>query len=143
MNSRLYMCGAALLLAAGGAEAYWYGPPAGAPWYGPPGYYAPDYRAPQRIRIATDRSEQGYVVTIRLIGYRPSDVEVVRSGRWLIVQRAASEQDAEQQPGAYSFRRSYSTFSRRVTLPRDADLEAIQREDGDGFVRLTIPRQAR
>jgi len=137
------MCLVGLLLASGGVEAYWYGPPPGMPWYGPPDYYAPVYRAPQTIRIAIDRSEQDYVVTISLVGYQPADIEVVRAGRWLIVQRAAADEQAEQQPGTYSFRRSYSTLSRRVTLPRDADLEAMQRVDGDGFIRLIIPRQAR
>jgi len=143
MNARLYLALVAMFLAVGSAEAYWYGPPVQAPWYGAPGYYPGNYAAPQRIRIATDRTQQGYVVTIRLTGYRPSDIEVVRSGRWLIVQRAASDQNLDQQPGGYSFRQSYSSLSRRLTLPRDADLEAIQREDGDGFIRLTIPRQAR
>lgn len=144
MNKRLYLGLATLLLAAGGAEGYWYGPAGPPPWYGSPGYYPGEtYRAPQRIRIAVDRAEAGYVVTISLTGYKPSDIEVVRSGRWLIVQRAASDQDVTQRPGAYSFSRSYSSLSRRVTLPRDADLEAIQREDGDGFIRLIIPRLAR
>ena len=146
MNTRLYLCLATLLVAAGSAEGYWYGPygpPGGTPGYGPPGYYGGDYPAPQSIRIAKDRSEQGYVVTISLVGYQPSDLEVVRSGRWLVVQRRAADQDVQQQPGAYSFQRSYSSLSRRLTLPRDADLEATQREDGDGFIRLTIPRQAR
>lgn len=144
MITRLYLGLATLFLAAGAAEGYWYGPPGAPPWYGSPGYYPGEYyRAPQRIRIATDRSEQGYVVTIGLTGYQPSDIEVVRSGRWLIVQRAASGQDVAQQPGAYSFSRSYSSLSRRVTLPQDADLESIQREDGDGFIRLTIPRLGR
>jgi HSP20 family molecular chaperone IbpA len=144
MNSRVYVCLVALLLAAGAAEAYWYGPPPGAPWYGPPAYPAPGYghRVPQSVRIATDRSPEGYVVTISLTGYQPSDIEVVRAGRWLIVRRAASEAESERQPGAYRFHRSYSTFSRRVTLPRDADLEAMQRTDGEGFIRLTVPRQA-
>ena len=144
MSMRLHLYLATLLLAAGSAEGYWYGPPGPSPWYGSPGYYPGDYyRTPQRIRIATDRSPTGYVVTISLTGYQTSDIEVMRSGRWLVVQRAAADQDVAQQPGAYSFHRSYSTLSRRVTLPRDADLDAIQREDGDRFIRLTIPRLTR
>ena len=64
---------------------------------------------------------------------------VARSGRWLIVQKIRSESESAQAPGSYSYSHSYGGVSRRVSLPRNADLDAMIREDGEGQILLRIP----
>lgn len=120
------------------AQGWWYPPPQG------PGYYGYGTGRPARapsIDVSTRREGDHYVVTILLNGYQPSDLEITRWGRWLNVQRAASSEDKTTEPGAYSYSYSYGTLSRRISLPQDADLDQMVREDGEGVIRLTIPRR--
>jgi hypothetical protein len=139
-------CG--LLMAAGSAQA-WYGAPGG-PGYGygpyaypydypPPPSYGRSYQRGPSIRVNTRRDADGYLVSIQLQGLEPTDVTVARSGRWLIVQKIRSESESAQAPGSYSYSHSYGGVSRRVSLPRNADLDAMIREDGEGQILLRIP----
>ena len=137
-----------LLLAAGNAQAWYAGPGAPGYGYGPYGYpyaypqapsYGRAYQRPPSIRVQTRRDADGYLVNIELRGLEPAEVTVARSGRWLIVQKASSEEQSEQAPGSYSYSRSFGGVSRQVSLPRNADLDAMIREDGEGEILLRIP----
>ena len=135
---RMLLLTGALLLSAQTAQGWWYGPPGGPGYQRYGGGYTPYARSPS-IDVSTQRTGDGYLVSILLNGYQPEDLEVVRWDRWLIVQRAGSDQDSAVSPGAYRYNYSYSTLSRRITLPRDADLSRMEREDREGMIQLTIP----
>ena len=89
--------------------------------------------------MQTRRNTDGYLVNILLQGLEPADVTVARSGRWLIVQKVGGETESEQAPGSYSYSHSFGSVSRQVSLPRNADLDAMIREDGEGGILLRIP----
>ena len=136
-----------LLMAAGSAHA-WYGGPGYGYGYGPYAYpydyppppsYSRNYQRPPSIRVQTRRDADGYLVNIQLQGLEPADVTVARTGRWLIVQKVSSEAESEQAPGSYSYSHSFGSVRRQVSLPRNADLDAMIREDGEGEILLRIP----
>lgn len=146
MKIRWFLVFFGLLMATGSAQA-WYGGP-GVPGYGPYGYpydypsppgYSRSYQRPPSIRVQTRRDADGYLVNIQLQGLEPEDVTVARSGRWLIVQKVSSDTESEQAPGSYSYSHSFGSVSRQVSLPRNADLDAMIREDGEGQILLRIP----
>ena len=61
------------------------------------------------------------------------------------VSTQASDQTDEERTGDRNYYRYYSyrsnRMARRFSVPRDADLAAMKREDGEGRVTLTIPRK--
>lgn len=121
----------------------WYPGPYGAahPYAGatPPGGFG--YQEPRRIRVETLQTADGYVARVNLQGYRPSDIEVKVEGRHLLIHSARSEQREERMDGGYRFARSSQRFFKRLPLPGDAQPDAMQRTDGDGYVEVLIPRR--
>lgn len=137
---------AGLLMVSASVQA-WYGGPM-PPWYGPYGEpefpsASPGYQRAPSIRVQTRRAADGYLVNIQLQGMTPDDVTLTRSGRWLVVEKVASEERTDQGEGSYSYSRSFGTVRRQITLPRNADLDAMVREDGEHEITLSIPLRYR
>lgn len=121
------------------------------PWYrGRPGLggtvpgQATDVRTPRFEQTITD---EGYVLTISTGSLQPEQIGIQAHGPWLVVTIDNAQQRVEEQTygGGQGYARSYSFSSgrsnRRFPVPRDADLGAMTREDGDGEVRVLIPRR--
>jgi HSP20 family molecular chaperone IbpA len=74
----------------------------------------------------------------------PATVDVQQRGRQLRIRVSRSNQtnySDDQTTGYRNYSFSYSSrTSRRITLPRDADVSAMQRQDEDGLVTLVFPR---
>jgi len=135
------------------------GPPSAPPtWPGPrdsaPGWGAPGYsfdrspaRAPVVMHLSRSADVENYYVDIELSGIEPKDIEVRAEGRWLVLGSDRSTQQSDEtsfdegQGYTRSYRFSTGTVSRRLTLPRDADLSALRRDDGEGSIRITVPRR--
>ncbi len=122
-----------------------YGSPTGS--YGEPyGYGAPPSQPQQGFRIIRDADPTAYYILVSTGGIEPQAVQVRAEGRWLLIGLDRSKQDTTQQQfdEGRGYVRSYSFSSgqtnRRFTLPQDADLQGMKREDGDKEVRITIPR---
>lgn len=122
------------------------------PDYGPPsGGYAQPYgygAAPQRgLRIIRDADPSAYYILVSTGGIEPVAVQVRTEGRWILIGVDRSKQDSTEQQfsDGRGYVRSYSfstgLTNRRFTLPQDADLQGMQRENGDNEVRITIPRR--
>jgi HSP20 family molecular chaperone IbpA len=159
MKSRIFwlaliMTAAILLFSATalGWTPYGYGPAEG---FGPPwptsnqglgGWQTP--QPVQRMRIERAADQDNYYLTIRVSGMEPQAVAVsVEGDRWLAIRRQDSressyENTAEDGSAYYrGFSYSSGSTSRRISLPRDADVAALQREDGEGQIRIVIPRK--
>ena len=74
---------------------------------------------------------------IRYLGIAPEELKIAEEGRDLqiYVERATQQQG----PQGRAF--SSSRMSRRVSLPADADVSQMQRQEGPGFVTLWVPRR--
>jgi HSP20 family molecular chaperone IbpA len=119
--------------------------------YGP---YGPDYQpgypvttAPSGFRLSREASDDAYSLTIELDGTSPEEVQVRPQGRWIVISREHTEQQVQKDSfgDGRGFTRSFSyssgTANRRLSVPRDGDLSAMSREDGDGTIRIRIPRK--
>lgn len=134
-----------------------YGP--GAPFTAPEGAGIPPAGFPDRgygygsdrpgIRVSRQTTEDAYILDIQLRGIRPDEVQVRAQGRWITIDRVSSAQEVRQEQFdegrgyARSFSYSSGTASRRMTLPPDADVSAMQREDGERSIRIRFPRTER
>jgi len=106
--------------------------------------------APRGLGIVRGVNEQGYYLRIHLGGLEPQAVQVTPVGRTLVISATQSLQSerrhAPQQshPGyrqwSYSTQRSSGAMQRRISVPRDADIDAMQRTDGEAVILITLPR---
>lgn len=154
----VYSLGIAGLLGAVSAQAYspygygpypGYGPPAGI--YGPSyGYGPPETSVPGRaqgLRVSRSADANAYYITIDTSGIDPKEVQVLAQGRWILIGLGQSKQESTQQSfdEGRGFVRSYSYSTgqgnRRFTVPQDADVQAMTREEGKDQVRIIIPRR--
>lgn len=112
-----------------------------------PGYGPPPGQPQQGLRIIRDADRSAYYILVSTGDIEPQAVQVRAEGRWLLIGVDRSKQDSLQQQfdEGRGYMRSYSfstgQANRRFTLPQDADLQGMQREDGDQEVRITIPRR--
>jgi hypothetical protein len=117
--------------------------------YGPPWGHGPGTGAAfAGLRIQRGADADNYYVTVRLSGIQPQAVAVtVQDGRWLVI-RSEAQDEVSYQGGtpdlrgyAQGFSYNDSRQARRLRLPPDADASAMQREDQDGQIRITLPRR--
>ena len=131
---------------------YGYGPEQGtAPLWPAPNQGSGGWQTPQpvqRIGIERTADQDNYYLIIRLSGMEPQAVAVnVEGDRWLAIRsqdsRGSSYENTSEDGSAYyrSFSYGSGSTSRRISLPRDADTTALQREDGEGQIRIAIPRK--
>jgi hypothetical protein len=135
-----------LLSAAGSVMGADYGP------YGYPGYGP--YQMPQippmpqgpyssyggQSRMEKGVTDEGYTLRVYTAPRRPQDIEVSVDQGALVLRGVRSEQTDYRRQGGYSYRRSFSSYNRRVQLPQDADPSRMVRTDGDGFIDILIPK---
>lgn len=129
----------ALAIGSASAHAAWPYPPGWGPGpaFAPP-YVAPPARATAHIqRLGT---ADAYVLRVRLRGYQPGDISVTTEGDALVIEGRLAGSVERQAPNAYGYQRGSESFRRRMSLPRDADIEHLSRTDGEAEVLVTIPR---
>lgn len=125
-----------------------FGPGPGPSW-AYPGSGVPSFGRPPGFRISRATSNDAYSLTIHLHGMSPEEVQVRAQGQSLVISRERTEQQIQKDSfdDGRGFMRSFSyssgTSSRRLTVPRDADLSAMSREDGEESIHIRIPRHGR
>ncbi|NEX21726.1 Hsp20/alpha crystallin family protein [Thiorhodococcus mannitoliphagus] len=114
------------------------------------GYGRPLSALPMIPHLDVSRQMDGdaYLIDIRVQNIEPDQVKIQPTRRGLVISYSKSAQvDREDRlPGGEGYRRSYSisrgVTTRRIGLPADAKLDAMEREESDGRIRLRIPRAA-
>ena len=140
--------------AAGSAPGF---PPQAPPYPGyaaPPTYSGafagagrPGYASRSRFRVSRETSEDAYILNIEVQGIEPAELQVSTRGQRISIRTEVSQKelredsfdDARGRSHSYSF--STGSASQGVTVPPDGDLAAMSREEGEGYVRITIPRR--
>ena len=130
-----------------------YGGPAGPPEHHPtyrpgsgPGYgkhcgwgSGPAYDRPyggRGLHITRKARNDGYVITIDHSGPGSALQILPRRGRLVVVSRYTAGTGGPRM----GYTRQWGSMSRTISLPRDADLSGIEREEQEGRIILTIPR---
>ena len=110
--------------------------------YGPQPYssFSRDYG----LQYEKHQTEDSYVLKINLNNMNPSDIEIVPMGHGLRVHSARSfRRENRDDRGSYSFVRSSSSFNKYIRLPRDADINGIQKTADANTIIITIPKLER
>lgn len=87
-------------------------------------------------------SDKTYTITAEIPGVDEKEIDVQILGDTLVI-RGKKEQKKEEKSGDYyCVERSYGSFQRQLSLPEDADTDAIQASCKKGVLTLEIPRRA-
>jgi HSP20 family molecular chaperone IbpA len=115
----------------------------------PPAAPAAPAAQPSGMRVSRSADAKAYYIDVELSGIKPEAVKVTQDGRWMTVTIDRTSQESRQQnfDDGRGYSRSYSLSSgmasRRFSLPGDADVAAMQREDTENRVHITLPRRGR
>jgi HSP20 family molecular chaperone IbpA len=105
----------------------------------------PGSQAP--LQISRRSTEDAYIIEIQLTGMTPEELQISTQGNWISIGKDQSRQEIKEDTfdQGRGFARSYSfstgSASRRFSLPPDADVAAMTREESEGVVRVVIPRR--
>ncbi len=86
-------------------------------------------------------TDDAYVVTAELPGLKKDDVMVEADNQLLTISGSKEdEQKSVRKHHQYAERR-YGAFKRILTLPRDADVEAVDAVFKNGVLTVTLPKR--
>jgi len=86
-------------------------------------------------------TEKEYTVTAELPGVDEKDIQVELNGDTLFIRGKKENKKEEKKNDYYCVERSYGSFQRQLSLPEDADAEAIKAAYKQGVLTLTVPRK--
>ena len=115
--------------------------------------YQGSFAAPRRgegagfpsLRPTVDISEgrKAYSVRVELPGIEPDDVSIEVEANHTLIIRAEKRQDREEdEEGVHWIESSYGAAQRILSLPDDADADAVEAKFKNGVLKLRIPKQA-
>jgi hypothetical protein len=115
--------------------------------YGNPFFQPPlppssmQYRSYGRIWVEKKLDKEGYKLLIHTSqDIAPESIQVKIIGRAIIIESKQSIQQEERSDrGFYSYSHSSSNFRRRFSIPRNADIDKMERSESDGVITITLP----
>jgi len=90
------------------------------------------------IDMAEDDTE--YTIIADMPGFDTDDIEVYVTDRTLAIEAEQRDELVESDANYIQQERIHQSLSRRLTLPNDADIEAIDATMDEGVLRITVPR---
>ncbi len=105
---------------------------------------SPPGRIPPTLRPSVDISEgkKAYTVRAELPGMELEDLSVEVDDRTLVLRGEKRRETEEEEAGYHCLERSYGAVQRVLSLPDDADGEAIEARFRNGVLELRIPKRA-
>ncbi len=95
-----------------------------------------DYRA----KLDVSGSDKEYEVSIDLPGLSDEDIDIELSGNTLVIKGHKEEKSEKNDKQYYRVERSIGAFQRILSLPEDADQDAISAKMKNGLLIITIAR---
>lgn len=90
--------------------------------------------------VEMTETDKAYKITVEVPGI-PADRIDVEAEKGLLVIKGEKKEEREEKERDYTrSERSYGSFERRISLPADAELDAIHAKASDGVLKITIPR---
>lgn len=91
-----------------------------------------------QVDVSSD--DKAYTLNIEVPGVEPDDVKLtVRDG---VLELSGEKKSESEDKEKHVSERTFGSFSRSLTLPEDADVEAITASHKNGVLTVTIPRLA-
>ncbi|MEJ2763080.1 Hsp20/alpha crystallin family protein [Photobacterium sp. MCCC 1A19761] len=94
-----------------------------------------------RPKIDVSGNEQQYDITLDVPGLSAEALSIELKGDVLTIKGDKEEREEHKDRQFYRIERRYGAFQRTLSLPDDADKEAITAELKDGVLMLKIPRR--
>ena len=88
-------------------------------------------------------SKESYEITLDVPGMQESDLSIHLSGNLLQIRGEKQEKADSQEKHFYRTERRYGAFERSLSLPEDANVDAIKASLNNGVLSLVIPRKAK
>ena len=86
-------------------------------------------------------TEKDFEIVLELPGMNEKDIDISVSRDMLTISGEKKSEKEERSKGAYRLERSFGSFSRQITLPRNAvDSNNIKAEYTNGILTLTLPK---
>lgn len=99
-----------------------------------PGFFRP------QIDVSGD--EKCYQISLDVPGMNESDLSLEVKDDVLIIKGEKEQRSEDKDKHYYRVERSYGSFQRTLSLPDDADSDAIKANLDKGVLKLKIPRRA-
>jgi HSP20 family protein len=95
------------------------------------------------VRPSLDIAEgkKAYKVKMEIPGVEKGDVSVTVEEDTLIVRGEKKQETEEREENYHRIERSYGSFQRTLSLPRDADAEHVEAKFKNGLLTIVIPKQ--
>ncbi len=108
-------------------------------------YFEPflHWRQGRQMTPAVDifETDKNIELRVELPGLKPEDVKIDLSENTLTLSGERKLEHEEKREGYHRIERSFGSFSRSFTLPRNVDKESIQAEMKSGVLCLTLPKR--
>ncbi|MBU2710446.1 Hsp20/alpha crystallin family protein [Zooshikella harenae] len=91
------------------------------------------------LNVSSD--DNGYQITLEAPGLTEKDIDIEIKRDIMTIQGSKQEEKENKDRHFYRIERHYGTFQRVLSLPEDANTDAIQAEMKNGVLKITIPRQ--
>ncbi|WP_028484551.1 Hsp20/alpha crystallin family protein [Thioalkalivibrio sp. ALE17] len=87
-------------------------------------------------------SRKAYRITVEVPGIEEDAIDLTVDGDDLIISGEKRQETKEEDQGYHRVERAYGQFRRILSLPGDADVDAIQARFKNGVLTIDIPRRA-
>ena len=116
----------------------------------PAGFWPPARALPEisgaRLQWAPSadisETEQEYLIRAELPAVRKEDVQVTLDDGMITIRGERKQQQAEKTEKFHRVESFTGEFSRRFSLPEDADASGVRAESKDGVLTVHIPKRA-
>jgi HSP20 family protein len=100
------------------------------------------WAAPANVPVDLHETEQGYVVTASLPGWKPEDVNItIQDGTLTLSGQYSEQREPEQNGKTWHMReRKFASFSRSFTFPSAVDADKAEANYENGVLTLTLPK---
>lgn len=95
-----------------------------------------------RPQVDIGANNQEYCITVEVPGVDEKDVTVEIAKNTLTIRGEKKQEKEEKDKDYYRVERSYGSFQRVLSLPEDADQDAVQATFKNGVLRVAMPRKA-
>jgi HSP20 family protein len=95
-----------------------------------------------RPNVDISEGKKAYTVRAELPGVAREDVSIEMDGSTLVIRAEKRHQSEQEEEGYHCIESSYGAVQRVLSLPDDADGEAIEANFKNGVLKLRIPKHA-
>lgn len=95
------------------------------------------------LAVDVSETDKAYTIGAELPGVQDKDIEVSVDEGMLVIKGHKEREREEKEKDHYLSERSYGSFQRMFSLPRDCDGAKIEARFHNGVLTVTVPKVAR